>query len=160
MQEIARRVAYHDHCPEERTAESHIMTFGFQSLAILIAMTAVVIPLLVHLLRRRRYDVVDWGAMQFLSFSERRRHRLQLEELLLMLLRMGLIALFILALASPFSESSFLPDWMNHEGKDVVLVLDVSTSMGYDNGQEPMPLAQAQKWMEAFLDGLRDGPAA
>jgi hypothetical protein len=68
----------------------------------LIGLLAVLIPPIIHLLNRRRYDVVDWGAMQFLQFSEVTRRRLFVEELLLMLLRMGLIAVLVLALAGPF----------------------------------------------------------
>ncbi len=45
-------------------------------------------PILIHLLNRRRFKVLDWAAMQFLLESVRKnRRRLRLEELLLLLLR-------------------------------------------------------------------------
>ena len=72
----------------------------------LVGLAALAIPPIIHLLNRRRYDVVDWGAMQFLQISEVTRRRLLIEELLLMLLRMGLIAVLVLALAGPFVDSA------------------------------------------------------
>ena len=59
----------------------------------LLGLAALVIPIIIHLLNRRRFETIDWGAMQFLQISKVTRRRLFLEELLLMLLRMGLIAL-------------------------------------------------------------------
>src|SRR4030095_10797353 len=58
-----------------------------------IGLIAVATPPIIHLLTRRRYDVVDWAAMQFLQLSERTRRKIFLEELIIMLLRMGLIGL-------------------------------------------------------------------
>ena len=49
------------------------MPIGFLNLLMLLGLGAVIIPPLIHLLNRRRYDVVDWGAMQFLQISETTR---------------------------------------------------------------------------------------
>jgi len=62
---------------------------------------ALAIPIIIHLLNRRRFEVIDWGAMRFLQVSKVTRRRLFLEELLLLLLRMGLIGLLVVALAGP-----------------------------------------------------------
>src|SRR3954452_11784018 len=101
------------------------------NLALLAGLAAGVIPPLVHLLHRRRYRVVDWGAMQFLHTSQRRQNRMWLEEILLMLLRMGLIALLVLALASPVAESSLLRGQGESGPRDMLLLIDNSMSMGY-----------------------------
>ena len=50
-------------------------------------------PVIIHLLNRRRDTVIDWGAMQFLDLGRRARRKIRLTELLLMLARMGLLAL-------------------------------------------------------------------
>ena len=78
---------------------------SFFNVMMLTGLAAVAIPPIIHLLNRRRYDVVDWGAMQFLQVSEVTRRRLLIEELLLMLLRMGLIAALVFAWAGPFTDS-------------------------------------------------------
>src|SRR5947208_1631082 len=97
----------------------------------LAGLAAVLIPPLIHLLNRRRYDVVRWGAMQFLEVSQRTRRRVFLEEVILMLVRMGLIALMVLALAAPLDASRWLDFLADRGSRDVVLVVDGSASMGY-----------------------------
>src|SRR5216684_1260810 len=81
-----------------------ISMIGFISLAMLIGLAGVAIPIIIHLLNRKRFQVVDWGAMQFLQISETTRRRLLIEEILLLLLRTGLIAILVLALAAPFTN--------------------------------------------------------
>src|SRR5438105_9935049 len=107
------------------------MTLPFLFPMMLLGLAAVAIPILIHLLNRRRYNVVDWGAMQFLQISEASRRRILIEELLLMLLRMGLIAVLVLALASPFFDSTALGRIAGGGDRDVVLIFDGSYSMGY-----------------------------
>jgi hypothetical protein len=81
---------------------------GFLNVAMLLGLAAVAIPPIIHLLNRRRYDIIDWGAMQFLQISEVTRRRILIEEVLLMALRMGLIAILVLALAAPFTDDPVL----------------------------------------------------
>src|SRR5437763_13922127 len=106
------------------------MTFGFLIPAMLIGLAVLAIPPIIHLLNRRRYDVIDWGAMQFLQISEVTRRRLLIEELLLMALRMGLIAFLVLALADPHVETKLLSAGQ-HTNRDVVLIIDGSASMTF-----------------------------
>jgi hypothetical protein len=122
----------------------------------LLGLAAVVIPPLIHLLNRRRYDVVDWGAMQFLQISEVTRRRVFLEELLLMLLRMGLIALLALALAGPFITSTGMARLGSRANRDVVLVFDGSYSMG-STGADGEPHEKAKEWARAFVADLTPG---
>src|SRR6516162_8767557 len=102
------------------------MSFGVLNLLMLAGLAAVAIPPIIHLLNRRRFDVVDWGAMQFLQVSEVTRRRLMLEEVLLMLLRMGLLAVLVLALAGPFFHTSLPSRLAAHGNRDIVLVFDAS----------------------------------
>src|SRR5829696_1323781 len=95
--------------------------FGLLNAAMMAGLAAVAIPVVIHLLNRRRYDVVDWGAMQFLQVSETTRRRMLIEELLLLLLRMGLIALMVLALAAPWAASSIMSRIGVEGNRDVVI---------------------------------------
>jgi hypothetical protein len=122
----------------------------------LAGLAAVIIPPIIHLLNRRRYDVVDWGAMQFLQLSEVTRRRLFLEELLLMLLRMGLIAVLVLSLAGPFVTSATLARLGPRANRDVVLVFDGSYSMG-STGADGTPHDKAKEWARAFVADLTPG---
>jgi hypothetical protein len=125
----------------------------------LLGLGALAIPVIIHLLNRRRYDVVDWGAMQFLQISEVTRRRLMLEEVLLLLLRMALLAVLVLALAGPFFETSFLSRLAgSRPNRDVVLVFDGSASMAAtDETGRRSPQDLAREWALAFLDALAPG---
>jgi hypothetical protein len=82
----------------------------FLNWTILFGLAAVAIPILIHLLNRRRAKAVQWGAMRFLLASvASRNQRILLEELLLMILRCLTVALLVLAMARPYlpSRSSF-----------------------------------------------------
>ncbi|MCC5823830.1 MAG: BatA domain-containing protein [Phycisphaerales bacterium] len=64
-------------------------------------LAALAIPVLVHLLRRRRKPI-PWAAMRFLQEAVRkRRRRLRLEQLLLFLTRCAIVTLLALAVARP-----------------------------------------------------------
>ncbi len=79
----------------------------------MLALTAVAVPMAVHLYRRRRSKVVGWAAMRFLSQSSvNRRRGSTLENRLLLLCRCLLIALFVLALARPMLVSAAGVRWV------------------------------------------------
>ncbi|MFN9035612.1 MAG: BatA domain-containing protein, partial [Planctomyces sp.] len=68
----------------------------------LVASSALIVPIIIHLRRHRKVRIVDWPAMQFLSQSMLiRRRGLRLEEFLLLFLRCLIILLFALAMARP-----------------------------------------------------------
>lgn len=77
---------------------------NFLAVAFAIAgLIAAVGPILIHLLNRRRFRVVEWGAMDFLRKAmQRSRRAVQLRDLLLLVLRCLTVALFGAALAQPF----------------------------------------------------------
>ena len=129
---------------------------GFLAPALLFGLVALAIPPLVHLLNRRRFDVVDWAAMQFLLTSERTRKKIFLEQFLLMLLRMGLILLLVLGVASPWLRLPWLATIAPRPHRDVVIVLDGSFSMGYlKDGRTPHDAAK--DWAADFIGQLQAG---
>ena len=84
----------------------------FLNLAILAGLAAVGIPILIHLLNRRRAKLEDWGAMQFLLASlASRNRRILIEEMILMALRCLLVALLVLAMARPFLPARSAVPW-------------------------------------------------
>src|SRR5262249_30698766 len=128
----------------------------FLNILMLLGLAGLAIPPLIHLLSRRRYEVVDWGAMQFLRVSQTTRRRLFIEELLLMALRMGLLAVLVLAMAAPVAFSPLFNRLAVRENRDVVLVFDGSTSMDFAGGGES-PHEAAKQWARRFLDQLAPG---
>ena len=72
----------------------------------LAGLTAVSIPIIIHLLNQRRYRVVKWAAMDFLRQAlQQNRGILQLRDILLLTLRTAAILLFGFALARPTSPN-------------------------------------------------------
>jgi hypothetical protein len=114
------------------------------------------LPVLAHLLSKKKYDVIDWGAMQFLELGRNARRKIRLEQLLLMLLRMALIALIALALARPWVSGGMFTNLVSTQSRDVVFVIDGSYSMGWE-GKATTPHAAAQQWIHEFLEDLNPG---
>ncbi len=133
-----------------------MVPISFLSLAMLAGLAVLVIPPLIHLLNRRRYEVIEWGAMQFLEMSEVTRRRMHLEELLLMLLRIGLLAVLVLALAGPYLDSSSRLLQGGRVNRDVVLVFDGSASMSY-TGTGKSAQDQAKEWAIDFVQKMAPG---
>lgn len=123
---------------------------------LLFGLIAVAVPPIIHLLNRRRYHTVEWAAMQFLEESPKTRRRLFIEDILLMLLRMLIIALLVAALASPQVRSSVLADLAGRDSRNVVLVFDASGSMGYTKDGEST-YDKAKAWARDFLGTVRPG---
>ena len=128
----------------------------FLNSMMLLGLAGVVLPVLAHLLSKKKYDVVRWGAMQFLELGRNTQRRVRLEEMWLMFLRMGLIAILALALARPWISSSWFARYSSTETRDVVLVVDGSSSMGWE-GKTTTPHAAALQWAHRFLEQLRGG---
>ncbi len=97
------------------------------------------IPLIIHLLNRRRFRRVEWAPMHYLKLTiQRNRRRIQLEQLLLLLLRMSLPILLFFYLARPILNPTGLERWLGTGGRSSQVVLvDDSLSMGYAAGEAP-----------------------
>ena len=134
---------------ELRTTFWLLMSFAFFNPWMLIGLTGIVLPLLVHLLSRKKYDVVEWGAMQFLELSSNAKRRVQLEELLLLLLRMALLALLAIALARPWLSGSMVSSLATRPNYDAVIILDSSYSTDW-RSKATTPHAAAIRWINRF----------
>ncbi|MCH7988058.1 MAG: VWA domain-containing protein, partial [Planctomycetes bacterium] len=133
------------------------MSFGLLNLTfVFIGLAGLALPVIAHLLSRRNYDVVEWGAMQFLELRKSAKRKLRLEQLLLMLLRMALIALAALAFARPWAQGGFLTSIITGPPRDVMIVLDGSHSMGWER-KTNTPHSAGQQWVHHFLEELNPG---
>lgn len=118
---------------------------------------AFTVPLLIHLLNRRRLRRIDWAAMEFLRRAYRKtRRRLALENLLLLLLRCAAVALLALGLARPVLEGGLLPGAALERAREAVLVIDGSFSMAaaLPGGR---PWEAGLRRAEEVLEGLDAG---
>ncbi|APW59515.1 BatA domain-containing protein [Paludisphaera borealis] len=97
------------------------------------------IPIIIHLLNRRRFRRVEWAPMHYLRLTiQRNRRKIQLEELLLLLLRIALPVLLFFFLARPIPSPTGMEKWIGQGGRSSQIVLiDDSLSMGYAAGEAP-----------------------
>ncbi len=119
------------------------------------------IPLIIHLLNRRRYKVVSWAAMEFLLQAMRKnRRRLRFESWLLLAMRCLVLALLGLALSRPLGcQSSTLAAMAGQRSGLHVIVIDNAYSMGYeaDRPDAKTQLDQAKKLAKGLIDRLAPG---
>ena len=82
-----------------------LLAIGFANPFLLWGLAAAAVPLLLHLLNRRRYREESWAAMRFLLAAIRKnQRRIRLEHWLLLAVRTLLVVCVVLALAQPFLE--------------------------------------------------------
>src|SRR5262245_16171915 len=118
------------------------LPFAFLNLwgTILVGVGAVSVPIIIHLLNRRRFRVVVWAAMRFLLNAQKQNtRRMRLEQLILLLTRCAVVLLVVLAMASitPWAEAFWASLWpegargLAHRSSRIhkILVIDGSLSM-------------------------------
>ena len=140
--------------------------FGLWETTLLAGAGAVSVPIIIHLLNRRRFKVVTWAAMRFLLAAQKENtRRIRLEQIILLLVRMALIALIVFAMASvmPWAENVWALVWpdgsgaqANHGGRTHhILVLDGSLSMNLSSDGKTL----FDRARQMALDKVKEAPA-
>ncbi len=132
--------------------------FGLTPLApwFLWGLAAVSVPVIIHMLQSPTAKIIDFPCIRFLKACQKKAvRRTRLKNILLMLMRMGIIALIAFGMAKPqrFEEQTdVLPD----APVSMVVVLDNSYSMGYvDKGRSRFE--QAREAALGLLGTLKPG---
>src|SRR6187549_1941518 len=103
---------------------------SFLNFALLGGLSAMAIPILLHLLNKRTAKVLEWGAMLFLMESvESRKRRIRLEEALLLAVRCLLAGLLALAVARPFVPAGSPVPWVVVLPAFLLAVVSFTTAM-------------------------------
>lgn len=111
------------------------MTFLHPMLAV-VGASLVAIPILIHLLARRRKKPVKWGAMRFLLEAYRKqRKRMTIEQLVLLATRCLVLLLLALALGRPALEAAGLLG--EGSGRTLYLLIDNSLAARARDGDAP-----------------------
>jgi len=130
--------------------------FGTWALTLGVAAGAAFIPIIIHLLNRRRFRIVTWAAMKFLLAAQKQNtRRMRLEQLILLAVRVLLVLLIVGAMASvsPWAENIWASIWPEGAGlikvssgrTHKIIVLDASMSMNLlgSGGQSAFERARA-----------------
>ncbi len=96
----------------------------------LIGLSAALLPVLFHFVRKMRAKTIPFSSLMFLKATpEERVKKRRLKDILLMATRAALIALLALAFARPFIPKEALPFSTGAENQSTVLLIDQSYSM-------------------------------
>jgi hypothetical protein len=113
------------------------------------------VPVIIHLVRREKSEIVPFSSLMFLLKVPKRSIRQQiLKNLLLMALRVLLLALLVGAFARPYFTQSAKPNVPLGSERSVVMLLDDSYSMRYGGNFDRMK-AEAVKRIDSLAAGDR-----
>lgn len=108
-----------------------LFAIAFGNPWMLLALSAGIIPIVLHMLRRRRFQETRWAAMQFLSNASRRTsRRTRLEQLILLATRILTFVLLAAALARPYTVTSQLSPGDRQQHR--IFAVDTTYSMAAD----------------------------
>lgn len=131
------------------------MTFLHPSI-LLAGLACIAIPIVIHLLMRRRRRPVPWAAMKFLLEAYRKqKRRLTLEQLLLLALRCLLIGLIGVGLARPMIGAAGV--LAGPGPRTLYLVIDNSLASGVRDAEGSTALERHQARAERMLEQLDSG---
>ncbi len=118
----------------------------FLSAPVLFGLALASVPLIIHLLNRRRFELVEWAPMKYLKLTvKNNRRRLRIEQLLLLLLRTLLIILLVVTVARPVLSKAGIGSLLSRRSRvSRIVVLDDSLAMGYrQDGRTAMDLGKS-----------------
>ena len=94
----------------------------------LFAVAGIAGPIVIHLLNRRRIEKIQWAAMRFLQDAvKQNQRRMNIEDLLLLILRCLIVALIALAMSRPAIRSS-IASLFGQSTVTAAIVIDNSAS--------------------------------
>ncbi len=121
----------------------------------LLGLLAAAIPIAIHLIRKEKPPKVHFSTLRFFRKTSRKQFLFQrIQQLLLLLLRAAVLSLLAFAFARPFINES-LSGWADIAPRSVVMVIDNSMSMRFDDYAD-----RAQQKAKDVLAELRPGDEA
>jgi hypothetical protein len=108
--------------------------FGLSFLngSVLAVAAATIIPLLIYLFARKKPKRVEFSSIRFIVASQKKQNkRINLLNILLLIIRMMIILFTILALARPTLKTPYLKSSTEHPPTAIAIILDTSYSMDY-----------------------------
>ncbi len=114
-------------------------------------LAAISAPIIIHFLNRQRYKRIRWAAMEFLLLAfKRTRRRVQVEHLIILLIRCLMLLMLGAALARPLGA-------LVTGGRDVYVLVDDSYSMEYVSKDNNSAWDRAKVRYKYIVEGLSPG---
>lgn len=100
----------------------------------LFAAATAILPIIYHLIRKQRAKKIKFSSLIFLKATPKELiRRRKLQDLLLLIIRCAILGILALVFARPFIPKEAIPFISQVENKSVVVLIDNSYSMQYDN---------------------------
>lgn len=120
----------------------------------LLGILGVALPILIHLMGRRKAPPYRFSAIDFILRSQKRiEARFKLQNLFLLFLRAGVILLIALALAKPLLQEKGAALASMDTPSSNVFVIDNSLSMNYQIKEGPL-IEKAKLWARGLIHSL------
>lgn len=124
---------------------------SFLQPAMLIALPLIALPIVIHLINQRRFQTVQWGAMQFLLAANRMsRGYARIRQWLILAARTLAVAALVFAISRPLSSG-----WLGVAGggqvDTTIILLDRSPSM---NQAGPGGVSKLEAGIASLVDSL------
>jgi len=98
-------------------------------------LVSISVPIIIHLLNRRRFERVVWAAMRFVQLAvQQNQRRIQVQDMLLLLLRCLMLLVLAMALSRIACRSGASAGLLGQSSVSAVFVLDNSYSMSCTDG--------------------------
>ncbi len=105
---------------------------AFLNTTVLFASLAVVVPLLIYLFAKKKPRRIIFSSIRFIKESQQKQKRkINLKNILLLIIRMLIILFTILAISRPAVKSALLKSSTKHPKTSIAIILDNSYSMNY-----------------------------
>ncbi len=128
---------------------------GFLNSLFLAGLAAMVLPVVIHILNRRRLRKIRFSSLEFIyELNKRRMSKINLRRWIILLLRTLAVGFVVLAFARPTFQSGtalFVP---GEAPKHVVICMDASYSMGAEE-EEGTVFSKAQELARQVVDECR-----
>ena len=133
------------------------MNLTFLNTLFLAGLAAVAIPIVIHLLQRRRLKRIDFSDLRFLApLNQQRMRSMNMRRWLLLLLRVLIVAFTALAMARPSVRGGITNLVPTQARSSILLLVDTSFSMRSE-GEEGTTLDAAKRAVTRLLEELQPG---
>jgi hypothetical protein len=137
-----------------------VLAVGYLNPLFLYGLGALSLPILIHLLFKKRRKRIRFSTLRFLKIATRENaRRMRVKQWLLLLVRLAIVALVVLAFARPFLQSEAVTG-LGPGAKEVVFLVDRSFSMRAQDELGGTKFARSLSYAAETLDELGTGDRA
>jgi len=109
-----------------------MFSLSFLNSGILFLSSAIIIPILIYLFAKKKPKKIVFSSIRFIKESQKKqRKKINLKNLLLLLIRILIILFTVLAISRPSIKSDYLSRGTSHPKTAVAVIIDNSYSMDY-----------------------------